>query len=516
MQINECFSQGKYKMGYILDEYLDAGEDAWLICTFSAIPAANSPIKHQYSFMRVLKDVPCHKLFLQDSLGEMGTYYLCENMDFGAADTVIEIIESIRERLGIKKERVITVGSSKGGTASLYFGLRGGYGHVLCMGPQTKIATFLNRNGDTTSNHQRTLDIMIGSHDKKAAYEALDGVMFDILSRRKEETHIHLLTSHNDNQFPVHIEPFLKLLDLDDERNDITINDNIKSHSGLAEFNPDFVRSKLFGIMYGVSAEWTDDGVLLHADKRTRRGHISAYFAQSPQKRASVDEDTRLLFEGRGTYTLVLEGEGAFTYTSMPKLVGAGDFSFESLCYEIEDWDVNIIADMHLSSNDYTMTYELYHKGDMIKSVKDTHETRVKLPLYEEGEYRVKWTLTDNRDGWQADREITFIAKAKRKKKIFKVPTKEEVVEIFKQYPVEIIVKEKCIQVHVKNVGTSGEDMLFAYQLQVDKKRIRHFDYSSNVSCTFDNLESGTYSVKLFIMWDEYRASKSFHKIIVE
>lgn len=96
---NEQFTEGKYQMGYILDEYSPDVPGGWLICAFSAIPSADAKIKHQYSFQRVLEDVPCNKLFLQDSLHECGCYYLCAGMDFGVADTVYKLIESTRKRL---------------------------------------------------------------------------------------------------------------------------------------------------------------------------------------------------------------------------------------------------------------------------------------------------------------------------------------------------------------------------------------------------------------------------------
>ena len=313
----ERFTKGKYRMGYILNECSSPGTDPWLVCTFSAVPEDNSPIKHRYSFQRVLSDVPCHRLYLQDSLDEAGCYYLCAGMDFGVADTVLELIEQQRLRLGVRKEHVVTVGSSKGGTCALYFGLRGHYGHVFAMGPQTRIAEYLLR--DSHSVPKSMLRFMVGAYGE-SAYPVLDNVIYDIL-RERQGTTLHLLSSQNDNQYPVHIAPLLEQLEPDSPENDIEIDNRITTHSELAKFNPDYVRRKLFYLLFGVSARWEEDRVCVTAPEGNE-GAVSCFFAEKPETVWQIPGQTEFPVEEDGVYTFTLVGKTesgeSFVY-SMPE-----------------------------------------------------------------------------------------------------------------------------------------------------------------------------------------------------
>ncbi len=319
----EHFTTGKYHMGYILKECSAPGTDPWLVCTFSAIPSNNSSIRHQYSFQKVLSDIPCHKLFLQDSLGDAGCYYLCARMDFGVADTVCELIEKQRKALGVRKEHVVTVGSSKGATAALYFGLRGHYGHVLAMGPQTRIADFLGRN-PRNSTHRNMLRFMTGEESENA-YSVLNNVIFDLLQERAGTT-LHLLSSENDAEYPIHIVPFLKQLVIDTPENDVEIDNRIGSHAELAKFNPDFVRRKLFALMFNASARWEENGVRV-TETNVSRGALKCFFVEEPERVWRFPEHTFFPVSKDGSYTFALVGQSegsaeSFTYIMPQHRVG--------------------------------------------------------------------------------------------------------------------------------------------------------------------------------------------------
>lgn len=257
MLIEENYTNGKYKIGYIYNKS-ESELLKYLIVTFSAIPSEDSPIKHQYSFMRVLEDIPCNKLFLQDSLGEYGTYYLCYHMDFEVAKEVNLVIEKVRIECRVEKENVICIGSSKGATASLYHAIYGNYGHAISMGPQIYISKFLN-----TSNrvHISILNSMIGENDFSESCKVLDSIMLDIIKQR-EQTNIHILTSSNDKQYKEHIIPLLEVLDICSQYNDVLVDNRILSHSDLASYNPGYVRRKIYEIFLGCYKDYVLDDFL--------------------------------------------------------------------------------------------------------------------------------------------------------------------------------------------------------------------------------------------------------------
>ena len=253
----ERFTEEPYRIGYIFDEA--PVETDWLIVTFSAIPAADSPIKHQYSFTRVTNGFPCHRLFLQDTPGSMGCYYLCQNLDFGYINTVSSLILRICEEHRIPRSHIITVGSSKGGTSSLIYALCLNAGHCITLVPQIKIGTFVR------ATFPDTFRFMIGNKtDSDGGEQVLNQVVFNALDNRRD-TVLHLLTSRGDTQFADHIQPFLHALEglappspKDDTRNDILIDNRIQSHQDVSRFSESYITNKINEILSGKTA-W--DGI---------------------------------------------------------------------------------------------------------------------------------------------------------------------------------------------------------------------------------------------------------------
>lgn len=108
---NEQISAGKYPFKYILSPYAGA---KWLLVVFSAFAPDKSPNQHIYNFMNVLESVPAHKLYIQDSQGQRGVYYLCRQLDFGVSEEVCDLIQSIQKKLDCDADHTVSIGSSKG------------------------------------------------------------------------------------------------------------------------------------------------------------------------------------------------------------------------------------------------------------------------------------------------------------------------------------------------------------------------------------------------------------------
>lgn len=250
---NEKTIPGKYPIKYILEE-VDAAK--YLVVTFSAFAAKDASIKKQYSFMNVCENIRCHSLFLQDSLGERGTYYMVSDMDFGVAEQILEFIESVRKKLGIAKERVITMGGSKGGSAALFFALKGHYGHAISMAPQTKIGSYV-KNIDDTAKYMLKKDCLAQSVD------VLDHIIYD-LEKENKETTIHLYVSENDKQCDIHVRPLLEQMNSDRPREKIDVlwDNRIQSHGDHFRFNADYAIKKLAEILFGIKIAISQEGLL--------------------------------------------------------------------------------------------------------------------------------------------------------------------------------------------------------------------------------------------------------------
>ena len=58
--------------------------------------------------------------------------------------SVVSLISNIMHENNILFKNVISVGSSKGGTAALYYGMKYNYGNIIVGAPQYKIGTYLS------------------------------------------------------------------------------------------------------------------------------------------------------------------------------------------------------------------------------------------------------------------------------------------------------------------------------------------------------------------------------------
>ena len=241
---HEQMSTGPYPMKYILEPCSGA---EWLIVIFSAFAPGSSANQHLYNFLNVLQDVPAHKLYIQDTYGKRGVYYLCHQLDFGVSQAVSKLIRSVQEQLGCDNGHTISLGSSKGGSAALYFGLGLGLSHVLSMVPQFRIGTYLN-----TVSKRPVLEDMVGKEDPDGGAAMLDTLLEKALEEDRS-TVLHILTSHHDEQYQSQIVPFLAALErtTDPTRQDICFDDRIKNHNGAANRNGEYVRKKLLEILFG-------------------------------------------------------------------------------------------------------------------------------------------------------------------------------------------------------------------------------------------------------------------------
>lgn len=113
---------------YVLEKNKNSDD---LIVVFSGIPRPG--IKARYNYMRTLEKVNVNKLYILDDLGfdQRGGYYLGKNKEFYMERAVLKLINEVKKKNVIN--RTIYCGSSKGGWAAIYFGIRD-YGSTIIAG----------------------------------------------------------------------------------------------------------------------------------------------------------------------------------------------------------------------------------------------------------------------------------------------------------------------------------------------------------------------------------------------
>ncbi|MEU1709208.1 hypothetical protein ABZ478_28250 [Streptomyces sp. NPDC005706] len=155
----------------------------------------------------ILDNLRSNVLWIRDRFEGGNTYYLCENMDFAVERSVIGLISRVVDALGLTPGDVTLWGSSKGGSAALYFGLRYGFRNIVASVPQLAIGTFVRDVYPDTGRH------MLGEAMAPDDVRTLDAILPDLLaSGANPDANIYVVSSPQDEQYSSQVEPFLGLL----------------------------------------------------------------------------------------------------------------------------------------------------------------------------------------------------------------------------------------------------------------------------------------------------------------
>jgi pimeloyl-ACP methyl ester carboxylesterase len=134
-------SCGSTGLRYVLEGL--EGDCGSLVIPFSAAHDPGEPAR--YYTHRVLRDLPCPRLFVLDDQGPgdpaRPCWYLGRLPELEVARAVVELVERVAAELGAG--RLITCGSSMGGWAALYFGCRLGASDAIAGEPQVRLGAFL-------------------------------------------------------------------------------------------------------------------------------------------------------------------------------------------------------------------------------------------------------------------------------------------------------------------------------------------------------------------------------------
>lgn len=143
-------------------------------------------------------------LWIRDLFDEKNSYYLCKGMDFELERSVITLISNVMNSLGLTPDQCTMWGGSKGGSAALYFGLKYGFRNIVSIVPQFRIGTYLH-------TQPTVAEFMMGQVTEENIH-VLDNVIPDLArAGANRGANIYVLSSPQDEQYPVQVEPFLGL-----------------------------------------------------------------------------------------------------------------------------------------------------------------------------------------------------------------------------------------------------------------------------------------------------------------
>ncbi|MGW1708783.1 hypothetical protein ACWCP8_25460 [Streptomyces sp. NPDC002206] len=143
-------------------------------------------------------------LWIRDQFDGKNSYYLCKGMDFELERSVITLISNVMNSLGLTPDQCTMWGGSKGGSAALYFGLKYGFRNIVSIVPQFLIGTYLEK-------HPSVAEFMMGQVTE-TNIRVLDNAIPDLVrAGANRGANIYVLSSPQDEQYPVQVEPFLGL-----------------------------------------------------------------------------------------------------------------------------------------------------------------------------------------------------------------------------------------------------------------------------------------------------------------
>lgn len=162
-----------------------------LLIIFSAFSKTDN---RSYNYVRSLSNLRFDKLYILDVWGYKGSYYLFEN---GCNSPEIDVTLLIKEKMCKKKYgHVYTAGTSKGGTAAIYYGLKFNVEKIFAGACQYNLGTYLY------PNHIEIFKAMMGNDAGEEEVRKLNEVMrVHIRNHSDVKTIIYLIYSKNEHTY---------------------------------------------------------------------------------------------------------------------------------------------------------------------------------------------------------------------------------------------------------------------------------------------------------------------------
>jgi hypothetical protein len=212
-----------------------------LIIIFSAM----SPrYRYVYNYMRTLEDIKANKLFILDDFGDQGSYYLGRNRDHSIETSVASLIQYMMAKHQIPHKNVIAVGSSKGGYAALYYGIKYYFGNIVAGAPQSKLGDFLIKQ----AKHYNIAEYIAGDTDEGDCYY-LNNVLFRLLEQPVDiSPNINLYVGTGDHHYKNHVMPLYEQLHYKGYNVKLDIEENI-THVDLKIYFPHYLKKTVSSIL---------------------------------------------------------------------------------------------------------------------------------------------------------------------------------------------------------------------------------------------------------------------------
>ncbi|MBV5277773.1 MAG: hypothetical protein J0647_01810, partial [Campylobacteraceae bacterium] len=206
-----------------------------------------------YNYIGTLSDLNAHRLYIKDDYGTdiatKSSYYLGPNKSNVIADKVIKMISEFCDILKIDLKKCVTLGSSKGGFAAIYFGLKLNVGAIFSGGPQIFLGDFLNSSKEDSVN-PAILTYLAGDNSKNSVHWA-NNILINLLNECKNDFsgNIYIHVGIGEPHYKKHVQPFEQILKDNNISNIFLDLGNYNLHSELADHFPKYLKQHVKNIL---------------------------------------------------------------------------------------------------------------------------------------------------------------------------------------------------------------------------------------------------------------------------
>ncbi len=208
-----------------------------LLVVFSAFTGE----RRRYNYFSSLKGQNVSQLYIMDTWGYLGSYYWYENGESKPEQLVSELINTIIIENKIKK--VITAGTSKGGTAAIYFGLKHNASDIFSGACQYRVGQYLHRD-----EHKDILERMMADNSEETVHLLDTKIETQLASKISIDSLIHLFYSTKELTYERQIIPLMADLKHYGYSYVEDIN-NFPKHDDVGIFFPEYLITSLKSIL---------------------------------------------------------------------------------------------------------------------------------------------------------------------------------------------------------------------------------------------------------------------------
>ena len=198
----------------------------------------------RYNYVRTCDKFNIHRLFIKDDFAPngRGSYYLGEHGQYNVERLTHQLIQAFIDRLC--PEKVLFIGSSKGGYGAINCGLEFEDAIIIAGAPQYRLGTYL----DKPVNRPNLIDI-IGTYTPEGIERLDHRLEYKILNNPLANTHTcYLHYSKQEHTYEKHIRDLLR--DLKDSG--MTVYEDIADypeHSDVGKYYPNFLSATVYDII---------------------------------------------------------------------------------------------------------------------------------------------------------------------------------------------------------------------------------------------------------------------------